>query len=80
MTSQTPSRYDAAALEVDVLIEAGHPSRPDREELMRQHIRRIKARAWDEGSRATYLFERGETYPEPKNPYRDIPSGNGGAS
>ena len=27
MTSQTPSRYDAAALEVDVLIEAGHPSR-----------------------------------------------------
>ena len=31
--------------EADVLIEVGHPSRPDRHELMRQHIERIKAAA-----------------------------------
>ena len=70
MSEQQSPDYDAT-LEAAVLIEAGHPSRPDREELMRQHIARIKARAWDEGSRAMYLFERGETCPEPQNPYRE---------
>ena len=30
----------------------------------------------DEGSRAMYLFERGETHPEPTNPYRPIPPGS----
>jgi len=35
--------------DVDILFEAGHPSRPDRYELMRQHIDRIKAEARAEG-------------------------------
>lgn len=37
--------------DVDVLIEVGHPSRPDREDLMRQHLERIRARARAEALR-----------------------------
>jgi hypothetical protein len=36
--------------EAEVLIEVGHPSRPDRVELMREHIESIKARAKAEGA------------------------------
>lgn len=28
-------------------------------------------RLWDEGYQAAYLFERGEVYPEPTNPYTE---------
>lgn len=28
------------------------------------------ASAWDHGYQAAYLFERGEVYPEPRNPHR----------
>lgn len=38
-------------LDADVLIEAGHPSRPDRHELMRQHIARIKERTLRDAAR-----------------------------
>lgn len=37
---------------------------------VQQAEQRGAARAWDEGHRACYLFERGETHPEPSNPYR----------
>lgn len=36
--------------EADVLLEAGHPSRPDREVLMAAHIDRIKATAEQRGA------------------------------
>lgn len=44
--------YDAheKRRETDLLLEVGHPSRPDREELMRQHIDRIKARTFREAA------------------------------
>jgi len=63
-----------ARFEADLLIEVGHPSRPDRQELMRQHIARIKALAWDEGYLAAgkQLFGRWHP-PAPEcrgNPYR----------
>jgi hypothetical protein len=46
--------------EVDLLIEVGHPSRPDREELMREHIERIKARV--ESEVRQQIAERLETW------------------
>lgn len=62
--AETPSAESGAGREADVLIEAGHPSRPDREALMRQHIARMKAQAWDEG----YLHAI-----EPESDVRDNP-------
>ena len=59
--------------EADVLIEVGHPSRPDREELIRQHIARIKARAWDEG----FIAARGHLSDYCPNPYRATPPDGG---
>jgi hypothetical protein len=35
--------------DVDVLIEAAHPSRPDRLLLVAQHLERIKAEAYEAG-------------------------------
>lgn len=55
--------------EVDVPIEVGHPSRPDREYLMRQHIGAIKMRVWWEGHRDVC---NDCCCPESSNPYRAV--------
>ena len=40
---------------------------------VREQVLNALAEAWDEGARASYLFERGEMYPEASNPYRVSP-------
>lgn len=52
--------------------QTDHWTSPDA--AVREQIREAQERAWDEGANACYLFERGETHPEPKNPYAAVSS------
>lgn len=41
MSDHTPTRHTLTDADVDVLIEAAHPSRPDRHALVREHMERL---------------------------------------